>query len=253
MSSLDTFAMSIPELASKPASELIDYFVYYLTVITEAPSARPVDIGRCFTDLRIPPYSNVGSYLTRKTAKGKGSKFLKVKDGYVLNRNTQLEIQRNLHTGPARVETSLLLRHLLPDVSNLQEQNFLLEAIDCYEIGARRAAIVMVWILTVDHLCKYTFEKHLEAFNSILEKNTDKRIKISNINKADDFSEIPEGKLIEFLRQAKIISSDVKKILDVKLGIRNTSAHPSAVSISEVKATDFIIDLVENIIVKYAR
>lgn len=42
-----------------------------------------------------------------------------------------------------------------------------------------------------------------------------------------------------------------EKLLDNRLGIRNSAAHPSSVVISEVKTTDFIIDLVENVVAKY--
>jgi hypothetical protein len=131
------------------------------------------------------------------------------------------------------------------------EQSFLQEAIDCYEIGARRAAIVMTWILIVHHLFHYVFNNELTAFNAALSKNQDKRIKISSVRKIQDFSEIPESKFIELCRISKIISNDVRKILNTKLGIRNSCAHPSGVSISEVKATDFIIDLVDNIILRF--
>ncbi len=253
MSRLETFALGIPDLATRSASELIDYFVYYVTVIDEAASARPADIANCFTELRITPYSNVSAYLTKNSNAKKGNKFIKGKTGYVLTRNSQLDIQKTIHTGPARIETSVLLRNLLPNVHNLHEQNFLQEAIDCYEIGARRSAIVMTWLLTVDHICKYVFETKLADFNAVLASNTDKRVKLTAVTKDDDFSEIPEGKLIEFLRQSGIITNDVRKILETKLGIRNSAAHPAAITVSEVKATDFIIDLVENIIIKYPR
>lgn len=76
-------------------------------------------------------------------------------------------------------------------------------------------------------------------------------MKVTVIIKLDDFSDIPEGIFIELTRAAGIISNDVRKILDTKLGIRNTSAHPSGVKISQVKATEFIMDLVENVILKY--
>jgi hypothetical protein len=97
------------------------------------------------------------------------------------------------------------------------------------------------------------FENKLVELNSVLAVNNDKRVKISAVNKEDDFSEIPEGKFIEFLRQAGIISNDVRKILEMKLGVRNSVAHPAAITVSEVKATDFIIDLVENVVIKYPR
>ncbi|WP_218927837.1 hypothetical protein [Pseudomonas sp. ICMP 561] len=168
-----------------------------------------------------------------------------------MSRSAQVDIQKTLHSGPAKLETSLLLRNLLPEMEDLAEKTFLQEAIDCYEIGARRSAIVMVWILVIHHMNNFVLSSELAAFNAVLATNNDKRIRIKAIAKIDDFTEIPEGKFIEILRVAGIISNDVRKILDVKLGIRNSSAHPSAINISEVKATDFIIDLVENVIRKY--
>lgn len=250
---LETFVFQIPKLEEQAPAFLIDYFVYYFTIIEGYECVQASDINNCFDQLRLKKYSNTSSYLARnlKASRGKKPKFIKSKKGYQLERTHQLDIQKTLHSGPAKIETSHLLRKLLIKLPEKNEQLFLQEAIDCYEIGARRAAIVMVWILTIFHLYKYIFNKELSAFNSVLLKNTDKRVKIKKIINVDDFSEIPEVKFIEFARSAKIISNDVRKILDTKLGVRNTSAHPSAVTISEVKATDFIIDLVNNVILKY--
>jgi hypothetical protein len=52
-------------------------------------------------------------------------------------------------------------------------------------------------------------------------------------------------------RSAGVISNDVRKILDEKLGIRNTCAHPSAVDIHRSKVVNFIEDIVDNVIVKH--
>lgn len=250
---LEAFQLKIPNLGSKTSAELIPYFVYFLTVIQEEAGATAIGVARCFELLRITPYSNIGTYFSRSSKRGKSQKFLKSKGGgYQLTRSMQLEVQKSLNTGPAKIETSLLLRGLLTKFVNHDEQGFLQEAIDCYEIGARRAAIILTWLLALHHLQSYTLKHRLSDFNAALAKNTDKRIKVTSISKYDDFSEIPEGKFIELLRGAGIISNDVRKILDVKLGVRNSSAHPASVSISEVKATDFIIDLVNNVVLKYA-
>lgn len=248
---LESFILQIPDLQAKTSSTLIDYFVYFITVILEEEAATPAGVERCFEVGRLQKYSNIAAYFSKHSKRGSTTKFIKLAAGYQLERNVQLEIQKSLHSGPSKLETSHLLRGLLSKLATPEDKSFLLEAIDCYEIGARRAAIVMTWLLTVNHLYSYIYNNHLAAFNTVLAANKDKRIKITSISKLDDFSEIPEGKFIEFLRSSKVISNDVRKILDTKLGIRNTSAHPSAVSISEVKATDFIIDLVENIIIKY--
>jgi hypothetical protein len=250
---LESFLQQIPSIGEQSSTALIDYFVYFLTVVAKEDVATPAGVERCFEIAKLHKYSNISMYLSRhsKKVKGKPSNYIKTKLGYHLERNAELEIQKTLHSGPARQETSHLLRGLITMIGDQHKKSFLQEAIDCYEIGARRASIVMVWILTVHHLYEYIFSKELSAFNAALAKNTDKRIKITSITKLDDFSEIPENKFIELARSAGVISNDVRKILDTKLGIRNSAAHPSSVSISEIKATDFIIDLVENIITKY--
>jgi len=54
-------------------------------------------------------------------------------------------------------------------------------------------------------------------------------------------------------RSADVISNDVRKILDEKLGTRNSSAHPSAIAIAikRSKVIAFVEDLVENVVLKY--
>lgn len=250
---IESFILQIPDLENQSPANLIDYFVYYLTIIENRNEVQASDIEICFNLSRLKKYSNISSYLLQnsKAKRGKKSKYIKTQYGYQLERSHQLDIQKVLHTGPAKIETSHLLRGLLSKLTNKKEQSFLQEAIDCYEIGARRAAIVLVWLLTIYHLYEYVFKKELSSFNSALSKDKDKRIKVVRIIKMDDFTDIPEGKFIEIARSAKIISNDVHKILDTKLGIRNSYAHPSTVTISEVKTTDFIIDLVENVIMKF--
>jgi hypothetical protein len=250
---LESFLLQVPDLSDQTPASLIDYFVYFITVILDEDFATPAGVERCFEVARLQPYSNISAYLSRnsKRTKTRTAKFVKSGGGYHLERNRELELQKTLHAGPARKETSHLLRGLLSKLTDNHEKAFLQEAIDCYEIGARRAAITLVWILTVHHLYQYILKHHLSEFDAVLSKDTDKRIKITSIKKIDDFSEIPEGKFIELIRSAKIITNDVRKILDAKLGIRNSSAHPSAITISEVKTTDFVIDLVDNVILKY--
>ena len=63
--------------------------------------------------------------------------------------------------------------------------------------------------------------------------------------------EMKESKFIEICRAAKIISNDVRKILDTSLGVRNSCAHPSGITVSNVKVIAFVEDLVENVVLKY--
>jgi len=130
-------------------------------------------------------------------------------------------------------------------------KDFLKETIDCFEVGANRATIVMCWILALDHLIEYSFLHHLPAFNAVLAANTDKRVKVTSIVNRGDFGDIPEAKLIEMLRSARVIDNDVRKILEQKLGTRNTYAHPSTTTIARSKVIDFVEDLVNNVVLNY--
>jgi hypothetical protein len=131
-----------------------------------------------------------------------------------------------------------------------RRRKFLVEAVDCFEAGANRAAIVMTWILTVDHLYDYILANKLAEFNVELSKNPPSK-KMTRVGLKDDFSDLKEGKFIELCRAAGIISNDVRKILDDGLGVRNTAAHPSGVEITRSKAISVIEDLVINVIRKF--
>lgn len=75
-------------------------------------------------------------------------------------------------------QTSATLRGLEHKVPNGEAKNFLKEMVDCFEVGANRAAILMAWILA---------------------KNTDRRVKVGSVSHRDDFIEMPESKFIEFV------------------------------------------------------
>ncbi len=250
---LNAFLAQIPDWQNTSAGELIPYFVYFLTVVREQEAASIAQVRECFDLVRLKKYSNIPTYLSRNSTRKKGKRpvFIKMSSGYQLERVHEEELGKTLQSGPARTEATHALNNLLVQLVDRDEKTFLQEAIDCYAIDARRAAIVMIWILTVHHLYKYILKHKLPAFNTALANVKDKRVKIQKVTCVDDFSEIPESIFIQVSRSAKLISNDVRKILDVKLGIRNSYAHPSAVLISQVKTTDFIIDLIQNAIVKY--
>jgi len=147
------------------------------------------------------------------------------------------------------MQTSAELRSLEATFPDGAKRTFLSETVDCFEAGANRAAVVMCWILAIDHMYEFVLSHHLTAFNSALAANPDKRIKKAG-NK-EDLGELKEAKFIELCRAANIISNDVRKILDEALGVRNTAAHPSNVEITRNKAVSVIEDLVVNVIRKF--
>lgn len=250
----EAFAGTVKDFFDLKSTQQVDYFVYFLTVEKNHITTQATAIRQCFLHLDILPYSNIYQYLNQnlKTKASQPPKFIRIKDGYQLHRNLRTSIETSVDKKPLKAKVNKDLRQLLTYIKNPNENEFLKEAIDCYEISAYRAAIVMVWNLTVDHLFEYILKHKLTEFNAALALNTDKRIKITFVNDRDDFNEIPENKFIEFCRTSKIISNDIRKILDTKLGIRNTYAHPSSLKVGESKAIEFIEDLINNVILKFA-
>jgi hypothetical protein len=183
--------------------------------------------------------------------KGKPPKYIKVNGGYKLQRHIREALSSKLGAEKVTAQTSATLRGLEHKLPERSDKDFLRETIDCFEAGANRATIVMAWILATDHLFAYIIAHKLAEFNAVLALNTDKSIKVKAIARSDDFTEMKESKFIELCRQAKIISNDVRKILQQKLDTRNSCAHPSGITVNKSKVIDFVEDLVENVVLKY--
>lgn len=245
------FYSSLKDASSLSSAGRIDAFVYHLTEQQGAPSAGVKDVEQCFRDCHLAVPGSVAAHLS-KGVKSKPPKFIKVAGGgYRLERHAKEGVQARLGAETTVVDIPRDFRKLLDELPDGARKDFLREALDCFGVHAYRAAIVMVWLLTLDHLFELILKSHSTAFNAVLAANTDKRIKITSVSIRDDFGEIPESKFIEFCRSAGIITNDVRKILDQKLGTRNSAAHPSGVVFSRAKVVDFIEDLIENVIKKY--
>lgn len=245
---VNRFYSSIENAAGQSQSVLAGLFVYFLTVEAGQESATPKQVAECFAacDLVVP--GNVGARLS-EGLKSKPPKYIKANGGYKLQRHMREALSRKLGTETITTQTSATLRGLEQKLPAGANKEFLKEAIDCFEVGANRAAIVMTWILAMDHLFAHILAHKLIDFNAALSK--DKGVKFDEVVQRDHFTEIKETKFIELCRAAGIISNDVRKILDQKLGTRNSCAHPSGVTFNKSKVIDFIEDLVDNVILKF--
>lgn len=246
---LELYIERIPEFSKLSSSELIEYFVFFLLSEENKIVVKAKDVENCYFMLDIPGYSNVPKYLldNSKKAKNKVQKFIKSDSGYTLAREVREKIKRSLLDDLPRTIVNKSLRDLLHKLTNQSEMEFLEEAVKTFEVKAYRASIIMVWLLTVDHLQEYVLKEKKSEFVAALRRMNNQK----TINNKDDFSDLKESVFIEACRGAGIISNDVRKILDVKLGIRNSFAHPSTISLGQNKALDFIEDLINNVILKY--
>jgi hypothetical protein len=247
---VNRFYNCIEGAADQSQAALVELFVYFLTAEAGQDVVTPKEVADCFEacDLSVP--KNVGARLS-EGLKGKPAKYVKANGGYKLQRHMREALSKRLGAEKVTAQTSATLRGLEHKLPSGADKDFLKETIDCFEAGANRATIVMAWILATDHLFSYILKHKLTEFNAALALNTDKSVKVKVITQRDDFTEMKESKFIEFCRQGKIISNDVRKILEQKLDTRNSCAHPSGVTINKTKVIDFVEDLVENVVLKY--
>jgi hypothetical protein len=151
---------------------------------------------------------------------------------------------------PVTIAVTAALTQLPSKIPNVAERVFLTEAISCYRVRAFRAAIVMTWCLAMDHLQRWVLEEagRLAAFNAASAVRYPKKGVI--VTKFDDFEEFKESEVIEVVGSAGLVTGDVKKVLKHKLDTRNTAAHPSTVTIDEPQANEYILTLVNEVMVK---
>jgi hypothetical protein len=177
----------------------------------------------------------------------KPKEVLKDGRGYALETRIREPFETRYGQRASTIQVDRLLSELPTKVPNLAERDFLKEALICFRHKALRAAIVMTWNLAYDHLCEYVLTKKLAEFNTQLPK-TFPKADISVITNKEDFSELKESQVMQVCRSANITSKDIHKVLKEKLDRRNTYAHPSTITLAPQTAEEYIIDLVNNVV-----
>jgi hypothetical protein len=247
---VNRFYNSIENASGQTQATLVGLFVYFLTVDLGQEVATAKQVADCFAacDLTIP--ANVSARLS-DGVKARPQRYIRTNGGYKLQRHMREALSKKLGAEKVVAQTSATLRGLEHKLPEGADKDFLKETITCFEAGADRATIVMAWILALDHLFAHILTHKLADFNAALAANTDKSVKVKVIAQRDDFTDMKESKFIELCRTAKVISNDVRKILDDKLGTRNSAGHPSGITIKKTKVIDFVEDLIENVVLKY--
>lgn len=173
MDDLVFFVKKIKDFYNLKQSEQILFFAYYLIETKKYSYIKPKDIQDCFTILKIPPYSNIPSYLLRKSKreKNKRRQFIKNKEGYSLSAVTVHKIKESLgepidHTPSEELVTLEIFtgtRGYLKNIAN--------EAALCYDFRLYNACLIMLRKL-IETLIIELFEKE-GIENKIKDNNQD--------------------------------------------------------------------------------
>jgi hypothetical protein len=234
------------ELHKRSQRDLIRFLVYWAIEIHGAIAVFPNFLTDLFDALDLNAPADPANALAKLKYE---DELVKMDVGYRPSAHLKEAMKEELDHMPPLLRVEPGIGSLLKKVTRPDAKNFLDEAHLCLRANAPRAAIVMTWIVVIDHIYEYVLTHKLADFNIELAK---KFSKVAPIKLKDDFAEIKREKdFIEICRSANVFNNDVRKILDEKLGIRNTAGHPSTVTVHGTKAANFIEDLVENVVLKF--
>lgn len=246
MSDLEDYSRRVDGLDSLSAAEQVRFFCWFLHDIDRKSHFGQSDVTRCFTELGISKPGSIGAYLAKMTDR---RELLKERQGYRLERGTMDDLRTKYGQRPATVQVHKLLADLPAKITNAAEREFLDETLYCFQHRAYRAAVVMAWNLAYSHLCDYVFTSRLADFNARLAIVFPKE-KLQIVGR-DDFSELKESQVLTVCRSATITTPSLGRLLEAKLALRNAAAHPSGVKLTQITAEAAIIELVENVLLKY--
>jgi hypothetical protein len=233
---------------------LADQFLawtWFWTVSNARPSVTGHEIATYYASIDLKPPGLIQGHGAALELEGKVVRvgtYSGSSTGYRLERRTREELDKKFShcLKPKEHKETVVVRQILDDlqhgVTKLREQKYLNEAMICLRNEAFRAAIVMGWNLTYDHLCQYLVDEpeRLANFNQ--------QQPVWAINKRDDFANYKESVVIQRCKAANLIDKNQLHILEHGLTWRNMAAHPSDTDIGQIDAEHVVKTLVKEVI-----
>ena len=227
-------------------ADRIRFFAWFVQSSGKSPFEQ-ADITACYKTAGL-ARADIGPYL-KKMVDRDPPELIKSRGTYQLERRAREALTERYGQRVALVKLDKALDELTTSITNPYERVFFDEMMICVRHGAFRSAVVMAWNLAYTHLCDFVFAQKLSEFNAQLPKSYPKS-DVSQIVTRDSFGELKESQVVQVCRSAGITTSDVDKILREKLARRNSAAHPSSVTVTQLRAEETIVDLVENVVLK---
>ena len=227
-----------------------DLLALYLLKHGGATSVSAASIADLRTALRLNVHSRLAQHLSEKSQKGRaGSRalYVKLREGYALERGYARELEQKYLGRPASRNIATSLRGTLAAISDPAVKSYLDEAIAAFEHDHRRAALILTWCVAYGLLRDWLFRNHLAALNAEM-ANWKKPVKIAQL---DDFQELAESVVLETARKATILTKEQHKTLKQLLDERNSYAHPTSKPISPSMVEAYIERVLREVLPAY--
>ncbi len=245
------FVALVPGFAGLQHPDKILHFGWHLHTYGIKERFDQAAVRACYRGEHLPEpnYSEQFKRLVEKRPKV----LLQDNGGYRLEHSTRAKLDEKYGEHETTIAVSKLLKELPGKVANEAERIFLKEAISCYHHKNFRAAIIMAWNLTYDHMARWIVADpaRLSAFNSKIAQRLNPNSKRggTTISKREDFEQLEEKEMIDIMALAGLLPSmNTKKILEMQLTRRNMVAHPSLVATDAPQADDAVTSLVQNVV-----
>ncbi|MDP1729353.1 MAG: hypothetical protein Q8L27_04075 [archaeon] len=248
--SLANFLDKVLNFDQLSQTEQVKLVSYFFIIANRIDSFKASDIEICFKNENLKVPSNISREIHQLCNSKPPILVPKGNGEYTFYRLAKKKLDELFPVKELVIKTNFELRELIKKIKSQEQKIFLKEAVECFEVDSRRASVIMTWLVTIDTIFEFILKNKLEEFNSAIQVNG--KYKKIIIVKKDDFGEIKENDLIELMKIGRIITKDERKLLDEKLGFRNTCAHPNTLKISQASVMAFIEDLIENIISKFS-
>lgn len=129
-------------------------------------------------------------------------------------------------------------------------RKYLEEAVDCYEVGAYRGAVLMVWSATIEHIYS-VIEEHRDGLKAIQSANVS-RFERSNtykvMRKKNDLLYLTDKNFFLLCEDAGVFNKNARKLLNEALDTRNRCGHPTGFEVGREEVVIFIERLINNFI-----
>ena len=241
---------AIPGLGDKSHHDRIKIFGWWLHVHQDRPWWAGRDIAKCYRELHFAPPAGYGAYLKTLVERKEP---LQGSGGYKLEHKVRDQLDAAYGQSPATVIVNTALATLAEKIPGMAERDYFKEMMICYKGGAFRPAVTSTWNIAFAHLCDHVIASRLQDFNDRWQyaypgMHKPKPLTVSTM---DDFNEhLKESQMITICKDAGIITRNIYNVMDPALKRRNAAAHPSSVMIDKMQADAYIVDLINNVVLK---
>lgn len=140
-----------------------------------------------------------------------------------------------------RLQTDVrALRDLARRVSDEATRDYVDEAVECLQVGARRAAVVFLWSGAVATIREAVWGHGAPSIEAALQRHNPK----AKFTKKNDFDYVKDADLLQAAQDLSVYDKSQKRHLGDALDLRNDCGHPVKYKPGQKKVESFIEDVV---------